>query len=199
MGVNDLLSRLAMTKPDVTAVTNVQPSDIKAFGCNGSESANVTDVTHRIDCPDVVTAVTGSNGIDVTPKSPWIEACTAVTAVTSLITKALHDAVTAEPIADMPGNLLASFQADSAVDRNTSVLPTVADSDDRRLCTQCLNLRGRVCSIAGPSKLVSARQGYQPMRDTLHRCAGYLPNANDNDQRPGRERWPGLTDTKGTK
>jgi hypothetical protein len=33
----------------------------------------------------------------------------------------------------------------------------------------------------------------------LYRGAGYLPDATDNDQRPGRERWPGLTDTKGTK
>ena len=71
--------------------------------------------------------------------------------------------------------------------------------DDRRRCSQCLNLRGRVCSVAIPGGLVSANRGYQPMRDVLQRCAGYLPNATDNDQRPGRERWPGLTDTKGTK
>lgn len=71
-------------------------------------------------------------------------------------------------------------------------LPTIPDTDDRRLCTQCLNLSGRVCSIAGPGKLVSARQGYQPMRDVLQRCAGYQPNAADTDQRTSSERWPGL-------
>ena len=73
--------------------------------------------------------------------------------------------------------------------------------DDRRTCRQCLNLRGRVCSIAKPERgtLVVANVGYRPQPDTLQRCAGYLPNESDNDQRPGRERWPGLTDTKGTK
>lgn len=68
--------------------------------------------------------------------------------------------------------------------------------DDRRRCTQCLNLRGRVCSVAIPGGLVSANRGYQPMRNVLQRCAGYLPNETDNDQRTGNERWPGLIDTK---
>ena len=60
--------------------------------------------------------------------------------------------------------------------------------DDRRRCTQCLNLRGRVCSVAIPGGLVSANRGYQPMRDVVQRCAGYLPDATDNDQRTGNER-----------
>ena len=64
--------------------------------------------------------------------------------------------------------------------------------DDRRRCSQCLNLRGRVCAIAKPGGLVSANLGYRPAPDTLQRCAGYLPNTTDHDQRPGRERWPGL-------
>ncbi|MDD2742998.1 MAG: hypothetical protein PHV02_12035 [Rhodocyclaceae bacterium] len=108
------------------------------------------------------------------------------------------NAVAAEPMAEMSGNLLATFQADSAVDRNGScTLPTISSTDDRRLCTQCLNLSGRVCNIAGPGKLVSARQGYQPMRDVLHRCAGYQPKTTDTDQRTGSERWPGLIEMKG--
>jgi hypothetical protein len=66
--------------------------------------------------------------------------------------------------------------------------------DDRRTCGQCLNLRGRVCSIAKPERgaLVVANRGYRPAPETLQRCAGYTPDATDNDQRPGRERWPGL-------
>ena len=66
--------------------------------------------------------------------------------------------------------------------------------DDRRQCSQCLNLRGRACSIAKPERgaLVVANRGYWPAPDTLQRCAGYQPNVTDNDQRPGRERWPGL-------
>lgn len=108
----------------------------------------------------------------------------------------------------------AVFAVDSEVDRNEALAVALADpdgalrcyrgiaqdrgidlpenEDDRRRCTQCLNLRGRVCSAARPGGLVSALFGYQPMRDTLQRCAGYQPNANDSDQRPGRERWPGL-------
>jgi hypothetical protein len=64
--------------------------------------------------------------------------------------------------------------------------------DDRRRCSQCLNLRGRVCAIAKPGGLVSANVGYRPVAGTLQRCAGYLPNATDTDQQSGGERWPGL-------
>jgi hypothetical protein len=64
--------------------------------------------------------------------------------------------------------------------------------DDRRCCSQCLNLRGRACTIARPGGLVSANLGYRPAIATLQRCAGYLPNTTDHDQRPGRERWPEL-------
>lgn len=64
--------------------------------------------------------------------------------------------------------------------------------DDRRRCSQCLNLRVRVCTIAKPGGLVSANVGYRPAPDTLQRCAGYLPNASDTNQQPGGKRWPGL-------
>lgn len=66
--------------------------------------------------------------------------------------------------------------------------------DDRRQCSQCLNLRARVCTIGKPERgaLVVANKGYRPQSDILQRCTGYLPNATDNDQRTGRERWPGL-------
>ncbi|MEF8704023.1 MAG: hypothetical protein V5B32_12405 [Candidatus Accumulibacter sp. UW26] len=71
---------------------------------------------------------------------------------------------------------------------------TGGNPDDRRFCSQCLNLRGGVCSVAKPGGLVSAIVGYQPARPELpQRCAGYSPNADDPDQRPGRERWPGFT------
>lgn len=64
--------------------------------------------------------------------------------------------------------------------------------DDRRTCSQCLNLRGRVCGIAKPGGVVSANLGYRPAIASLQRCVGYLPNTIDYNQRPGRERWPGL-------
>ncbi len=73
--------------------------------------------------------------------------------------------------------------------------------DDRRTCTQCRNLRQQACAIAKPERgaLVVANRGYRPDPVRLLRCAGYPPLANDPDQRTGAERWPGLTDTKGTK
>ena len=45
--------------------------------------------------------------------------------------------------------------------------------DDRRTCSQCSNLSGRVCTIASPGGVVSAVKGYTPNRTTLIRCAGY--------------------------
>lgn len=76
-----------------------------------------------------------------------------------------------------------------AEDRGIAISET---EDDRRTCSQCLNLQGRTCAIAKPGGLVSANRGYQPATGTLQRCAGYLANAFDRGQRPGRERWPGL-------
>ncbi len=88
-------------------------------------------------------------------------------------------------------------------------LPTLAaepiertgdDPDERRFCTQCLNLRGAVCIVAKPGGLVSAIVGYRPVQGIPQRCAGYSPNADDPDQRPGGERWPGLSNyPKGAK
>ena len=60
--------------------------------------------------------------------------------------------------------------------------------DDRRTCSQCRNLRARVCKVGTPGGLVSANKGYRPASDTLHRCAGYLPLEEDTDRRHGRER-----------
>ena len=68
----------------------------------------------------------------------------------------------------------------------------IAD-DDRRCCSQCGNLRGGVCVVARPGGRVSAIVGYRPASpDMPQRCAGYAPNANDTNQRTGREHWPGL-------
>ncbi len=192
MGLNALLSRLAMTNPAVSNVSAVQPSDSKAFGRYGSNMANVSGVSGADSRPAVDTADTAVICLTYQRKPSWIGACTPDTADTSQIIKAGD--VEAEPIADTPGNPLPSFQAEIAVDRNSPTLPTIADTDDRRTCSQCLNLRGRVCGIAKPQagSLVVANVGYRPQPGTLHRCAGYQPNATDNDQRPGGERWPGL-------
>ncbi len=70
--------------------------------------------------------------------------------------------------------------------------------DDRRTRDQCANLMARRCQAAKRGEIVASRN-YEPIRDLPRRCEGYAPGAADTDRRPGRERWPGLTDTKGTK
>lgn len=72
-------------------------------------------------------------------------------------------------------------------------------AEERRTCHQCQHLRGRACAIAKPGGLVSANRGYQPNPEVLQRCAGYLPNDSDTDQRSSSERWPGLVEIKGAK
>jgi hypothetical protein len=73
--------------------------------------------------------------------------------------------------------------------------------DDRRRCTQCQNRRAPdgVCRIAEPKAgaLVVANRSYAPDPVLPRRCEGYAPGPDDPDRRHGRERWPGLTDTKG--
>ena len=70
--------------------------------------------------------------------------------------------------------------------------------DDRRTCDQCANLIARRCQAAKRGEIVASRN-YELIRDLPRRCEGYAPGAADADRRPGRERWPGLTDTKGGK
>lgn len=64
--------------------------------------------------------------------------------------------------------------------------------DNRRRCTQCANLSGRVCRIAEPGGLVSAQRKHEPVKGIPRRSEGYSPGADDPDRRHGRERWPGL-------
>ena len=68
--------------------------------------------------------------------------------------------------------------------------------DDRRTCDQCANLIARRCQAAKRGEIVASRN-YEPIRDLARRCEGYAPGASDPDRRHGRERWPGLIDTKG--
>lgn len=69
--------------------------------------------------------------------------------------------------------------------------------DDRRLCPECSHYRVRFCTIAAPGGLVSAARNYEPLPGLLRRCEGFAPLPDDPDQRPGAQRWPGLTNTKG--
>jgi hypothetical protein len=68
---------------------------------------------------------------------------------------------------------------------------------DQRTCNQCANLIGRRCLAARRGAIV-ASPTYEPVRDLPRRCEGYVPGTDDSDRRLGLERWPELTDTKGT-
>lgn len=63
-------------------------------------------------------------------------------------------------------------------------------ADTRRTCRQCLNLahNGRCLAAARGELPMTARQ-YEPIPDRLERCVAYSPNADDTDQRPGKERY----------
>lgn len=63
--------------------------------------------------------------------------------------------------------------------------------DDRRTCSQCANLIVRRCLAARRGEII-ASSNYEPIRDLLRRCEGYVPRADDPDRRHGRERWPAL-------
>ena len=64
----------------------------------------------------------------------------------------------------------------------------ISANDDRRCCSQCLNLRSGVCVVARPGGRVSAIRGYRPaLPDMPQRCSGYSPNTRDTDQQTGRE------------
>ncbi len=64
---------------------------------------------------------------------------------------------------------------------------------DLRTCDLCGNLtEARRCDAAARREIVASRN-YQPISDMPKRCEAYMPPADDPDQRPGRDRWPGLT------
>lgn len=66
-------------------------------------------------------------------------------------------------------------------------------ADDLRRCDQCANLTERgLCLAARRGEFVASRS-YEPIRNLPRRCEGYAPGPDDPDRRPGRERWPGLT------
>jgi len=65
--------------------------------------------------------------------------------------------------------------------------------DDRRYCTQCVNLFVNGNCLAARRGELRQHRDMAPMTDVPRRCVAYLPKADEPDQRPGSERWPGLT------
>lgn len=88
------------------------------------------------------------------------------------------------------------FTGRAAADNLQKNRADAAFDDDRRTCDQCANLIARRCQAAKRGEIVASRN-YEPIRDLPRRCEGYAPGATDTDRRPGRERWPGLTDIRG--
>jgi hypothetical protein len=76
-------------------------------------------------------------------------------------------------------------------ERSKKQLSAIAFDDDRRTCYQCLNLTGSRCRAAMRGEMNTSR-AYEPIRYMRQRCEGYLPNMDDQDKRPGGERWTNL-------
>lgn len=71
----------------------------------------------------------------------------------------------------------------------------VAPRGGQRTCSQCAELSGRgECRVVARGESIGILTGrsYRPIADMPLRCAGYQPKADDDDRRPGYERWPGL-------
>lgn len=64
--------------------------------------------------------------------------------------------------------------------------------DNRRRCAECGNLASNGRCLAAARRDIIASRTYAPAPDMLRRCAGFKPLPDDPDQRPGRDRWPGL-------
>jgi hypothetical protein len=69
--------------------------------------------------------------------------------------------------------------------------------DDRRHCTQCVNLTRRGQCLAAKRSEITASSSYYPVDHIPRRCKGYAPGPDDPDRRSGRERWPNLNQTGG--
>ena len=64
--------------------------------------------------------------------------------------------------------------------------------DNRRCCAECGDLASNGRCMAAARRDIIASRTYAPAPDLLRRCEGFKPLPNDPDQRPGRDRWPGL-------
>jgi hypothetical protein len=111
------------------------------------------------------------------------------------ILKRYPDALAAEPIPERVAPIyeVAWPDAETVSTMVTGkVSAKVSDfHDDRRTCTQCVNLAGLRCLAAWRGEIVANRD-CEPLRDIPRRCEGYAPGADDPDTRHGRERWQEL-------
>ncbi len=79
---------------------------------------------------------------------------------------------------------------DGGFNRQDAERLALADlADDRIHCTDCANLRGRICAQAA---MLGASHGYTPVLNIARRCEGFKPRPEALDQRTGAQRWPSL-------
>jgi hypothetical protein len=96
-------------------------------------------------------------------------------------------------IADVLDKCRADFNERKILLRWIKEVPRpVTFKDERIRCDQCANLTERGLCLAARRGEIEASRLYEPVRDLLHRCVGYMPKATDTGQRTGRERWPGF-------
>ena len=209
MSLESLLARLrasALSIPDVSDVSDVQPYGGAACSRYGRETADVSDVSaaarfRLADTPD-----TAAKKQTYQPEPYGQAACTADTSDTSRSEEGAASVSAARWLADVARHLdttpaallaagvilaeeVASYYRDrdphAMADALRRVHPdrfTAREPDDRRHCAACMNLAGTRCQ---------ARR-LLVMDDLPRRCSDYLPTPDDPDQRPGRDRWPSL-------
>ena len=98
-----------------------------------------------------------------------------------------------------PPALPEAGQGTTAASKGTDApagLPGIDDperrGDNRRRCAECGNLAGNGRCLAVARRELVASRTYAPALDWLRRCECFKPQPGDPDQRPGRDRWPGL-------
>jgi hypothetical protein len=115
--------------------------------------------------------------------------------VCQLVGEADADAALALALAD-PAAGLTCYRALVA----ELALPAAPQSpDDRRPCTACANFsaEGRCLAAWRGARIANAGREYHPAcPDLPRRCEGYVPGPDDEDRRPGAERWPRLCETR---
>jgi hypothetical protein len=192
MALDDLLAKLE--RESGTAGTAHVPPDVPPNPLQSLGGTAGTAGTAQTDKEQDVTARAWL--LQFAERDP-LEVWTAPPATHAEILADYPDAVAAEPVVTtirQPSPPLSESE-ESAIRAWLAVIDQPDPfPDDLRTCSQCANLRQRVCTIAKPERgaLVIANRGYRPDPSRLLRCEGYAPLASEADQRTGAERWPGL-------
>jgi len=168
----NLTAVLAAPDAEESAISRV------SIGSNGSaEAAGLTEIDAATDAPPPMTSE------DENAIRAWLAHIGETNPAT---------------IADVLGKCRDNSRERESVLRWADEVLRPADFyDERRRCDQCANLTGRGLCLAAWRGEINASRKFEPVRDLLQRCVGYLPKATESDQRTGRERWPGLFQKEG--